>query len=105
MRLIIALLIVAGAACEPDPGGGGESWEWVARDLPEGLVDVWGTGAGDVFAVGGDVGAGPIALHWDGAGWTRLDTGAATGTLRGVSGSASRVWMVGEGGAILRYTP
>ena len=102
MRLIIALLIVAGAACEPDPGGGGDSWEWVARDLPEGLVDVWGTGAGDVFAVGGDVGAGPIALRWDGAGWTRLDTGAATGTLRGVSGSASRVWMVGEGGTVLR---
>lgn len=100
----IAWVVMAGlVACEPDPGGGGDAWAWVARDLPEGLLDVWGTGAGDVFAVGGDVGAGPLALHWDGVAWTRLDTAAFDATLHGVSGDATRVWMVGERGLVLRW--
>lgn len=92
----MALLFVV-LGCDP-PG-----WQVVHRDLPSALLSVWGTSATDVWAVGGDVGEGPLVLRYDGAQWSQLDTGH-TGTLWWVFGfEGGPVYMGGEGGAILRY--
>ena len=42
----------------------------------EALLSVAGRSERDVYAVGADKGAGPLVLHYDGAGWQRLATGA-----------------------------
>jgi hypothetical protein len=99
-----SLLFLALAACEPPPGDEEARWEHVFSDLPSALLGVWGSSAEDVFLVGSDVGDGPLVLHWDGAAWHRLATGA-TGSLWWVSGTGpgARVWMAGEAGLVLRY--
>ncbi|MBF5045986.1 hypothetical protein FGE12_26475 [Aggregicoccus sp. 17bor-14] len=62
---------------------------------------LWGFSTKDVWAVGGQERA--VALHWDGAGWTRIPTPAAPG-LRSVWGaSPSDVWAVGLQGTVLRW--
>jgi hypothetical protein len=64
-----------------------------------GLLDVWGTGAQDVFAVGH---AGTIR-HYDGQAWAGVYDGAG-GTLQSVHGtSGSDVFVVGENGLVLHY--
>lgn len=90
-----------------DAGDGGSepTWEVVLSQLDGGLVSVWGTGADNVWTVGGDPGEGqgPMVLHFDGTEWTSLDTGT-TGTLWWVFGfEGGDIWMGGEGGIILRY--
>lgn len=64
------------------------------------FYQVWGTGPGDVWAVGQNV-----IMHYDGATWAQsaLDTGGYLG-VRGVWGPGPRdVWAVGTGGAIRRF--
>ncbi|MFC1591984.1 CFI-box-CTERM domain-containing protein [Thermodesulfobacteriota bacterium] len=72
------------------------------------LRSVWGSGSSDVFAVGA---AKPVddyigaVTHYDGTGWTAMDTSATSATvLRGVWGSSgSDVFAVGDGGVIIHY--
>ena len=76
------------------------------RSLPGALISVWGTSTTDVWATGADPGdgLGPMVLHFDGAGWTRLDTGTR-GDLWWVFGFAGGpVFFGGQGGRILRYS-
>jgi hypothetical protein len=84
--------------------GGEPSWEVVFRDMPGAFLSVWGTAADDVWLVGSDPGdgMGPYAVHWDGAQWSRLATGA-TANLWWVWSDGTTVWMSGEGGAIVRH--
>lgn len=56
---------------EPEPIG----WSVVAESDAAALLAVHGTAADDVWLVGADNGDGPVAMHWDGAAWTRHDTG------------------------------
>lgn len=66
---------------------------------------MWGRAEDDVFAVGGDPGdgGGPLVYHFDGASWTRLDTGQ-TGNLWWVHGFVDGpLFLGGDGGMILRY--
>jgi hypothetical protein len=105
VRLVFVFVSMMFAfGCEPDPDTPTKRWEHVFSDLPGALLGVWGSGAGDVFVVGADVGAGPWVLHWDGTRWRRLNTGA-TGTLWWVSGTgpSARVWMAGQAGLVLRH--
>jgi len=77
----------------------GAAWH---RDTIPGRVrlsGVWGTGPGDVYAVGyreGDPGAQTVViLHWDGGAWTLLPVGYG-GQLEAVWGSGpSNIWAVG----------
>jgi hypothetical protein len=64
---------------------------------------VWGTAADDVWAVGGDAGDGATVLHWDGASWTRLDTGVSADLWWVFGFDGGPVYMGGSGGTILRY--
>src|SRR5215510_5695776 len=78
--------LTGGAICS------GDGWCW-RNPLPQGnpLFGVWGSGANDVWAVGGP---GTI-LHWDGFDWMSVSSGT-TSFLSGVWGSgASDVWAVG----------
>jgi hypothetical protein len=70
------------------------------------LLSVWGPSADDMWMVGADPGDGPMALHWDGSAWARIDTSAYPGDLwwvRGAPGS-DYVWMSGADGRVLQYS-
>lgn len=61
---------------------------------------IWGTGPGDVWAVGEQ----GVAAHFNGQGWVSMNTGATT-DLRAVWASGPRdVWAVGDDGTILHMT-
>ncbi len=103
----LALCALGSAACT---GGDGDdtsaSWTAIQEDLPGALLSVWGTGPDDVWSVGADArdGQGPLVLHFDGTGWTRLTTGETGGTLWWVTGvPGGPIWMGGDGGVILRF--
>ncbi|HKE15614.1 MAG TPA: hypothetical protein VKB80_12140 [Kofleriaceae bacterium] len=117
VRALLACLVLAGACGGDDDGGadgagdgdggGGAEWQVVASDLPQSLLSVWGSSENDVWVVGGDGadGAGPAVFHWDGAAWTRMETGITDNTdLWWVFGFADGpVFLGGEKGTILRY--
>jgi hypothetical protein len=89
-------------------GGGADepAWAVVAEGQPAALLSVWGSSATDVWVVGGDprTGTGPIVQHYDGATWTKLDTGQRNVDLWWVTGFAGGpVFMSGSNGTILRY--
>ncbi|AKU94962.1 Type IV fimbrial biogenesis protein PilY1 [Labilithrix luteola] len=61
------------------------------------LLDVWGSSAQDVWAVG----SGGTVIHWDGAAWTRVPI-PWKDTLRSVGGSGvSDVWIVSSLNVVL----
>lgn len=100
MAPLVLLCLVACGSSQP-----AQTWQVVARHLPSAVISVWGTSASDVYLVGGDPGDGhgPIARHFDGTSWARLDTGQV-GNLWWVFGfSGGAVYMGGDGGMILRY--
>lgn len=78
-------------------------WFAVAEDLPGALLSITGTGTDDVWTVGADGGDGPMALHFDGAAWERLDVGS-DGDLWWVWRGPDQVaWFAGAGGRVIRY--
>ena len=84
------------------------TWQLVLQDLPAGLLSASGTSASDIYAVGTDPddGLGPYVVHFDGQGWTRLNT-AASGDLWWISTPmvGDSFFMAGAGGLILRHRP
>jgi hypothetical protein len=75
---------------------------WDAQAVPTGdrLIAVWGTGPGDVYAVGGD-GAGLI-LRYDGGSWTVFDRPPVR--LSGVWTAPGRpLYVAGDRGFVGRY--
>ncbi len=75
---------------------------WTSQDLGLLIHNVWGAAPDNVYAVGGDAGAGAVA-HFDGAGWqTTIVTDSSD--LWSVWGTSSRdVFAVGDDGAIVHY--
>jgi hypothetical protein len=109
--LVVLLAGCPGAPADDDGGsesgsesGGEAAWEVVFRDLPGAFFSVWGTSATDVWLAGSDPGdgMGPYAVHWDGAQWTRIATGA-TVDLWWVWTDGTTVWLSGEAGTIVRH--
>jgi hypothetical protein len=95
---LLALL----AGCPDDECRPG--WRAAVDDDGGSFLAVQGTGADDVWAVGGGLGvAGARALHWDGDGWRALELDGEARSLWWVWPEAPGVaWMVGEGGLALR---
>lgn len=101
------LLGACGDDAPVDPDGGIDAatapWTMIHEDLEGALMSIWGASTADVWAVGSDPGDGPMVIHWDGSGWTKLDTGIR-GDLWWVYGFADGpVFMGGKDGHILRY--
>jgi hypothetical protein len=64
---------------------------------------VWGTSSTNVYAVGGYYEGGGCVIHYDGSGWSRMDTDVQVG-LKDVWGeSPNHVFAVGKEGTILHY--
>ena len=86
VRAMLAGAVVGLAAASCGGGGsGGDAaaklkWQIVTQDLPEAVLSIAGASATDAWAVGADLGSGPLALHFDGSAWTRVATGSR-GTL------------------------
>ena len=51
------------------------SWSRIIDSPDAALLSVHGTSSTNVYAVGADSGDGPLALHWNGRDWTKLETG------------------------------
>ncbi len=99
LLLSAAVLVACGDDIVVDP----PVFEVVVADVPEAILDVSGTSARDVWAVGADRGRGPLVLHYDGGGWTRLETGS-TGALWWVHPvPGGDVFFGGESETVLRY--
>jgi len=76
----------------------GTSFDSLASATGGVVLSIWGSGPSDVWAVGAG------AQHWDGAKWTRVDTGSGSNELHALSGSASNnVWAAGDGGTVVRW--
>lgn len=100
-------LAVGAVGCTEDPPPS-FVWQGMQRDLPGAMLSIWGTSTSDVWSVGADAGdgSGPMAIHYNGSQWSRIDTGLRAGALWWVYGTAAdTVWMVGEGGTVLRHDP
>src|SRR5262249_32657070 len=66
-----------------------------------GLYGVWGTGANDVWAVGGfddgwDYDKSNLIQHWNGTDWSTPSTGTTATLLSAWGSGASDIWVVGE---------
>ncbi|MFT6397185.1 MAG: hypothetical protein ACJAYU_001931 [Bradymonadia bacterium] len=98
------MFVVSACGDDPDPSSPSTDREWqTVVDSPgSALLAVHGTADDDVYVVGADDGSGPLALHFDGTGWSRLDTGV-DGDLWWVQAVDDVVYMTGSDAHILRY--
>lgn len=79
-------------------------WQSIASELDEALMGVGGTSATDVWAVGGDTGAGPLVLHFDGQSLSRHTVPGLTGPLWWVHAFApGHAFMGGASSVVLEF--
>jgi hypothetical protein len=96
--------IAAPYVCDlgPPPCGGslvhfnGQAWS-DAADFGRAVVSIWGTSAGDIFAVGDEM------MHFDGVSWNSISAGDRGGAEAVWAGSPSDDFAVGRKGLILHY--
>jgi len=107
VTLLLPILLMAPACRDAvETGQTYGDWTVVLGELDAGLIGVWAPADDDVWAVGADPGdgLGGYVYHFDGSTWERLDTGT-TGNFWWVHGDGTGpVWMVGEGGLVVRWT-
>lgn len=105
---ILATLSTLAAACGDD----GQdppveaTWQLLGENRPSALLAAWASSVDDVWIVGGREGMGgsPAVFHYDGAAWTKLDTGRPNLDVWQVFGFANGdVFLGGSNGTILRY--
>lgn len=91
-------------ACGPSDEAPAEArWRMVFEQLDGAVISVHGTSASDVWAVGGDPGTGPLVLHYDGARWTRKQSGASADLWWVHALAPDDVFFGGSKGTILRF--
>lgn len=100
-RLGAGLLAASAFACPDDVPT--ETWSVAAQDLREAVMSIGGTSPTDVWAVGADRGEGPLVLHYDGAGWERLQTQERANLWWVHAFPNGPVFMSGGQSTILRY--
>jgi hypothetical protein len=100
--LPLVLALSCGGDPETDPPSAAWSEAFAAEDVGW-LLSVWGPSPDELYAVGGEPGAGRM-MRFDGAAWSEVPLPAGTPLLNWVFGfSSSLAYAVGEGGTILRY--
>lgn len=98
-------VVACGTPSKPDPGGT-STWQGITQGESSALLAVSGSRSDDVWVVGGrqTPTTGPIALHYDGASWSRVETAQTNLDLWWVLPLADGgVLFSGSGGTILRY--
>ena len=107
MRPLSIALLVSLAACGGDDGGTDDgTWELLGAQRPSSLLAVWASSKDDVWVVGGREGAGgaPVAHHYDGAAWSRVESGLTNVDFWQVFGfEGGPIFIGGSNGTILRY--
>ena len=96
---VAALALMLGGCPAQDPG----TWETVAAGLDEAVLSISGTAANYVWAVGADRGKGPLVLHYDGSGWTRVPTGTSGDLWWIATVPGGPTFLAGKSATILRY--
>ncbi len=76
-----------------------ESWVALSSPTKAPLLSLDGSGPADLWAVGG----GGTALHFDGAGWSRVETRTPEGLLAVKAAAPDDVWAVGTRGTALHF--
>lgn len=99
---MLLLLLACTADKVDDSAPEGPTWSTLAEALPGALLSLAQTPSGDVWAVGGDVGEGPMILHYDGSAWSWLDAPSG-GDLWWVYATDEQVVTVGAGGRVLTW--
>lgn len=74
-RAVLACSAVAIACAGESEAPLDEAWSVVGESPEAALLSVSGTSSDDVWIAGADDGSGPVVLHWDSTGWTRVPTG------------------------------
>lgn len=77
-------------------------WSVVGEELSAALLSVWADDS-EVFTVGADDGQGPLILRLRDGRWERLDSGERGNLWWVTDAPDGALWMVGEGGLVLRY--
>lgn len=75
IHALVMLAALALCACKSSDDYDLGSWGRVAASKDHALMAVHGRSADDVWLVGADHGKGPLALHYVGGAWRRIDTG------------------------------
>jgi len=105
---MLSFLLLACASSDGDTSdsvgdtGPASSFVRVMDEQAEAVLCVRGTAADDVWAVGADMGAGPLVAHWDGVAWLRFDTGLS-GNLWSLMPTAYGAVAVGDRGLIAEF--
>lgn len=85
-------------------GTDGCSYQLVADGLPATLFTISATSTRDVYTAGARDAYGPLFYHFDGTGWTRIDTSSLDFDLWWLfNDGAGTMWAGGEHGRIARY--
>lgn len=101
LTILGATLAVACGGADPTLDAEGTWTTHYAED--DGVImSVWGSGPGDIWAVGGQADR-SLVLHGDGERWTRVDTGARALLFAAYGFHGSDIYAVGEHGLILHY--
>ena len=97
--VVAAFCIACGSSSESEP-----AWAPAFDATSTGwLLNVWGPSADELYAVGGTPDRGRI-VRFDGQAWTEMSVGIDVPLLNWAYGfGAQNVWVVGNGGTILRY--
>ena len=109
MTFLLPALLLSTVSCreEIEAGETFGDWQVVLGGLDGGLIATWAPADDDVWVVGADPGdgLGGYVFHFDGTSWDRIDTGT-TGNFWWVHGDGTGpVWLVGEGGLVVRWSP
>jgi hypothetical protein len=91
-----------------DAGAQAAAWQAVYDDTTLGgaVLSAWGAGPSDLYVVGGplgNTGFEAVALHFDGAAWTKLSPGGADSFWWVYGTGPTDVWMVGDNGRITHW--
>lgn len=78
------------------------AWQVDRVESQGALASVWGSGPSDVWAAGGQKDRG-LVLHFDGKGWSPVETGAKSFLWWIYGSGADDVYAVGDKGLILHY--
>jgi len=112
LRLAALTVMLSAAGCGDDPQPAASDWVLALEHLPAALISVTGSAADDVYAVGANLSGqyrepipgvtGPLVLHYDGDGFTRIPIDADAHLWWVHMATPDEVFVSGTEGTVLR---